>query len=501
MKISRIFLRRFLWGALILISVALLLSLADEPSANVKSETFERLNNIRSEKKSKVFEYFTEVRRSASAIAKDDFMRRAFEEMLQSGKAGHHLLEFEIDERYVEKYGKFYDILFVDSSGYVFHSIKKESDYRTNLISSENSTGSISRPLRDPDIGEKFVGFDYYAPSDEPAAFFYIPVYKGAEHRGWFILQFALNRIKSILADREELGRTGEVYLVNAQKLMLTDSRFMGDSTALQLVVDTVAVSEALKEGEGNRIIEDYRNVKVFSSYEKFNLFGVDWLLIAEIDESEVITEYFKKNKSFFQDKIPSYSAKTKRVKHAKQRRPLKLRRVDIDEFAKSTDGAELVTYGVATCTAVAIVVPDGPAYLVHISPTDETYMTNSLAKFFLGEEKYQNLLGAMVERVKRYDVYPSELGTVQFVVIAPHAKSINKVIDTIVEAGVELANIKYLYNPKALNANVFLGHHGSGLNVEWVGDGGVYIERAEEALDIGAVVKAISGYDEYAVN
>lgn len=501
MKISRVFFRRSLWGVLILFSVALLLSLAaDEPSANVKSETFERLNDIRSEKKSKVFEYFTKVRRSASAIAKDDFMRRAFEQMMQSGTAGRDL-EFKIDERYVEKYGKFYDILFVDSSGYVFHSIRKESDYRTNLISPENSTSSISRPLLDPDIGEKFVGFDYYAPSDEPAAFFYIPVYKGAEHRGWFILQFALNRIKSILADREELGRTGEVYLVNAQKLMLTDSRFMGDSTALQLIVDTVAVSEALKEGEGNRIIEDYRNVKVFSSYEKFNLFGVDWLLIVEIDESEVITEYFKKNKSFFLDKIPSYSANIKRVKHAKQRRPLKLRRVDVDEFAKSTNGAELVTYGVATCTAVAIVVPGGPAYLVHISPTDETYMTNSLAKFFLGDDEYQNLLGAMVERVKRYDVYPSELGTVQFVVIAPHAKSINKVIDTIIDAGVELANIKYLYNPKALNANVFLGHHGNGLDVEWVGDGKVYVERAEEALDLGSIVKAISGYDGYAAN
>ncbi|MBE9527681.1 MAG: cache domain-containing protein [Proteobacteria bacterium] len=501
MKLSRVFRRRLFFGALVLVLAALILFSTDEPSANVKLETFERLNSIRSEKKSEVFEYFSEVRRSASSIAEDSFMLRAFETIGQPGSAAVRDLEFKIDERYVTKFGKFYDILFVDPSGYVFHSIKKESDYRTNLIDAGDLTKSISRPLLDPDIGEKFVGFDYYAPSDEPAAFFYIPVYKGEEHRGWFILQFALNRIKSILADREELGRTGEVYLVNAQKLMLTDSRFMSDSTALQLVVDTVAVSEALKEGEGNRIIEDYRNVKVFSSYEKFNLFGVDWLLIAEIDEREVITEYFKKNKSFFQRRLANYSANMKREKHIRSARASKLRRVDVDEFAKTIEGAELVTYGVATCTAVAVVVPDGPAYLIHISPTDEIYMTNSLTKFILGGDEYHNLLGAMVERVKRYDVYPSELNGVQFVVIAPHASSINKVVDTIVEAGIELANIKFLYNPKALNANVFLAHHGSGLDVEWVGDGGSYIERAEEAIDLGSVVRAISGYDATSVN
>ncbi len=486
--------KKVLWVLTIFILVVIMLFLTDYPSANIKQSTFNKLNKIRQSKKQAVFDYFYAARNTAKSITNDNFMVRSFEILKESGKGDNGDLEFKIDEHYVSKYNKFYDILFVDSSGFVFHSIKKETDYHTNLISGSQSSSKLARALQKK-TGGKFIEFEHYGPSDEPAAFFYVPVYKGNEHSGWFILQCALNRIKTILADRSELGRTGEVYLVNSQRLMLTDSRFIEDSTALKLRVDTAAVNEALKVNSGNRIIEDYRQVKVFSSYEKFNLFDVEWIIIAEIDESEVITEYFKKYKRHFLKDIIRDASELPRHKYPNKLHDSKLKRIDIDEFAKADIDTQLVTYAVASCTAIAIVVPDRFAYLVHISPTDEIYITNPVTKFFL-KDKYHNLLGNLIERIKRYDVYAGELNKIKVTVIAPHSRSVDKIITTVLENDIELSNIKYIFNPGARNANVFLDHTGRNLDVEWVGDGVSYTEYAEEIVDLGSVMKKLINYD-----
>ncbi|MDA3938193.1 MAG: hypothetical protein PF693_02645 [Spirochaetia bacterium] len=89
-------------------------------------------------------------------------------------------------------------------------------------------------------------------------------------------------------------SRTTEVYLINNKNLMLSDSRFYKDSSAMKIKINSSAVQSALNEEQGERIVNDYRNIRVFSSFEKFEVFGVEWVIIAEIDEDEVITEYYK---------------------------------------------------------------------------------------------------------------------------------------------------------------------------------------------------------------
>ncbi len=146
-------------------------------------------------------------------------------------------------------------------------------------------------------------------------------------------------------------------------------------------------------------------------------------------------------------------------------------------------------------CTAIAIVVPDRFAYLVHISPTDEIYITNPITKFFL-KDNYHNLLGNLLNRIRHYDVYASELNKIKVTVIAPHSRSVDKIITTVLENDIELSNIKYIFNPGARNANVFLDQTGRNLDVEWVGDGVSYTEYADKAVDLGSVMKKLINYD-----
>ncbi|MDH3998065.1 MAG: cache domain-containing protein, partial [Desulfuromonadales bacterium] len=334
------------------------------PADNLKQQTFAALQQTRNAKKQEVVDYFSQIRMDVESIKDDQKMRRFFDQ-LQKGSDQN--IEYAVDIHYVLEYSEFYDILFVDEGGFVFHSIKKEDDNQTNLLTS-NLNPKLTRALQASE-DEQFAEFTYYGPSGEPAAFFAVSLEENETHLGWFVLQCAANNVNAILTDRKDLGRTGEVYLVNQDKLMLTDSRFVEDSTILRQEVDTLAVREAFRVASGNKIIEDYRGVKVFSSYEKFDLFGSTWVIIAEIDESEVLTEYYRKHKAYFDAEIVRYLSEQTSQRGKAHYLQRKERRIDIKEFDKveRSQTFVLTTKGVATCTAVAIVYPDKFGYLAHL--------------------------------------------------------------------------------------------------------------------------------------
>lgn len=83
----------------------------------------------------------------------------------------------------------------------------------------------------------------------------------------------------------EGLGETGELYIVNRDKLMITESRFKV-GTILKQIVDTEGVRTAFNNGVGMiGIYTGYRGIPVIgvSRYVE----SVDWVVLAEKDVSE----------------------------------------------------------------------------------------------------------------------------------------------------------------------------------------------------------------------
>jgi signal transduction histidine kinase/HAMP domain-containing protein len=83
----------------------------------------------------------------------------------------------------------------------------------------------------------------------------------------------------------EGLGETGELYIVNSDKLMITESRFVEHAILLQ-EVDTEGVRTAFDNGIGMvGIYPDYRNIPILgvSRYVE----EMDWVVLAEKDVSE----------------------------------------------------------------------------------------------------------------------------------------------------------------------------------------------------------------------
>jgi signal transduction histidine kinase len=82
------------------------------------------------------------------------------------------------------------------------------------------------------------------------------------------------------------LGHSGETYLVGPDYLMRTSSRFISNSM-MNTRVATAPAELALKGHEGIILAEDYRGIKVLSSYGRIDVPGLNWLILAEIDYME----------------------------------------------------------------------------------------------------------------------------------------------------------------------------------------------------------------------
>ncbi len=483
-----------LWAGVLLSSAGCnaVFTSRDVSGLGIRQQTFADLAAIKNAKRKEIERHFQEIREVARGITDDAVMVRGFFS-LQRGANGASR-EYEVAERYATVYGDFYDILFVDAGGYVFHSVKKERDYHTSLFAAPLAGNPLAKALQRPG-DEHFVGFSYYQPSDEPAAFFTVSVQGQGRHLGWFVLQVATNSTNQILADRDTMGRTGEVYLVNQESLMLSDSRFMEDSTILRQKVDTVAVREALRRNSGDSIITDYRGVRVFSSYERFEVLGVAWVIIAEIDEDEVLTECYKRHKNFLQGEILRYLSRASRPVARPRPEEFPRQRVDMNEFARAQAGKLLVTSGVASCTAIAISYPGRFGYLAHISPTDEIYQDGALTKLILGRHSH-NFLAALLAKIEFFEVYPAEQRQLRVAIIAPHGRSFGKAVDAVLAHNLDLANITFLYAADAQQGEVVIDASGSRLDVRWTKENQAWAEDGLQRENLAEILKKIIRYD-----
>ena len=109
---------------------------------------------------------------------------------------------------------------------------------------------------------------------------------KGDDPIGVIISRMRTASIDNVMVNRSGLGESGEVYIVNSQLLMLSESRFIEDAVFKQKV-NTLAVQECFNEGkEFLGFYEDYRNIPIYGSSYCADDLGI--VLLVEIDKAEV---------------------------------------------------------------------------------------------------------------------------------------------------------------------------------------------------------------------
>ncbi|MBQ0818169.1 MAG: cache domain-containing protein, partial [Methyloceanibacter sp.] len=106
---------------------------------------------------------------------------------------------------------------------------------------------------------------------------------------GVFAVQIAAEPLNELMHFTGGMGGTGETYLVGADGLMRSQSRFSTSPTLLETKVDNASVREGATGKSGAHIVRDYRGTSVLSVYAPVDFGGQPWILLAEIDQAEVL--------------------------------------------------------------------------------------------------------------------------------------------------------------------------------------------------------------------
>ncbi|PON17280.1 hypothetical protein C2W62_13995 [Candidatus Entotheonella serta] len=223
----------------------------------------------------------------------------------------------------LQRFG-YYDIFLIDfESRNLVYSVKKEMDFATNLLTSpyaKHGLAEVVTKVHDrPEHGVQVVDFKAYPPSYEaPAAFMATPIFNGPHIVGIIALQFPVDEINHVMTGNqnwkaEGLGRSGETYLVGPDFLMRSISRFLIEdpegyikvlrqvktpSRKVKLIeqlktsvllqeIDTEASRSAIKGETATKLVYDYRDKPVISSYAPLRIEGLNWAIVTKKDVAE----------------------------------------------------------------------------------------------------------------------------------------------------------------------------------------------------------------------
>ena len=194
------------------------------------------------------------------------------------------------------------DFLLVDPKGNVVYSVRKNSDFATNLLTGPWKNTGLARvvaPLLEKPVAgvPSFADIAEYAPNGHPARFYAMPIFHPTDgFMGAVVIQMSLDRINQLMQGREALGNTGETFIVGKDGWMYSDSRFEKESTILRKQLKTKAVDNVLDGHTGLINAPDYRGISVYVGFRPLQVFenaiggNQRWGVIAKIDRDEALS-------------------------------------------------------------------------------------------------------------------------------------------------------------------------------------------------------------------
>ena len=271
-------------------------------SDSLEQQAFSQLVAVREIKKSQILSYFAERKGDIEILTETVAKVVDFSSSDNMSISAHGLHDYF--EKFTKSYD-YYDLFLIDNRGEIFYTVTKEADYQTNLshgIYSDSGLGELYRKVTSNNAFS-IVDFSRYAPSNnEPASFIAMPL----TINGTSIvvaLQLSIEKLNTIMQQRDGMGESCESYLVGADHLMRSDSfldpkghsvkaSFAGN--AQQNGVLTEAVKQGLSGHTDQTIIIDYNGNPVLSAYTPLSISGMHWVLLSEIDVAEAFNPIYE---------------------------------------------------------------------------------------------------------------------------------------------------------------------------------------------------------------
>lgn len=170
-------------------------------------------------------------------------------------------------------------VMYADNQYYLSKTLSTESGYLSSVWRKcLNSSEPVISDMEKSEIK-----------GEQPIMFIGHGIIKNGETIAVIIGKINTSAIDKIMFSNEGMGKTGESYLVGNDFLFRTNSRFNTEEVVLQKSVKTPATESVFNGISGVKLIDDYRGVKVLSAYDKINIDGLNWAIITEMDEDEIM--------------------------------------------------------------------------------------------------------------------------------------------------------------------------------------------------------------------
>ena len=251
----------------------------------LKYQILEKLRAVAESREQHILTYMKEIAARTKDFSSDGFIKNSLERIVRGGTSvqdvGIRLNKYLLKNK-LPLYDCLIAIAIVDGHGKVVSSTCEK------LIDEDFSDRDIFKQVISKNLGETYIGQPHYSSSlNTNCIFVSAPIISkhGAESLGVIINAYILNSLNEITTNRVGMGETGEVYLVNRGKIMLTESRFI-DNAPFKKIVDTAPVRKIVEDGkEMVGIYKDYRGMPVVGAAMNISEYG--WMLLAEIDKAE----------------------------------------------------------------------------------------------------------------------------------------------------------------------------------------------------------------------
>jgi len=260
--------------------------------------TFDQLISLRIEKKNRIERFFNDRIIDVNLVSKSADVKNILTFIKEENRNYNTPFNVYAEyDKFLRKHfltGNYYERFYVvNTDGYSVSFSVSEKDSTLQSYSSVDKlliSNLWNKIFNKPEI----IIDDYKLDTitNLPAIFIGAPVVdKQAKMIGVVAIEIDIDAINSIMYENNPhngLGKSGESYLVGSDFLMRSTSRFQ-DNSVFKTIVDTKGVREALEGNKGTDVIQDYRGISVLSSFSKVDIPGLNWALLAEIDEKEAM--------------------------------------------------------------------------------------------------------------------------------------------------------------------------------------------------------------------
>ncbi len=209
--------------------------------------------------------------------------------------------EADFFTQYKEEYG-YDDLGLVDPDGFLFYSVQKGPDYRTNLMAGPYSDTNLGRLVRQVMETQSFgmAPFERYGPNeDQPAAFFAMPLVHGDQVELVVITRLSVALIDAVMQERSGMGETSDSYLVGADGLLRSNARLVEANTVLNpdfrfppevaQSMTRTAGTDVVENRQGRSVLRSWSPLVVVPETEGTGGAGaIRWAVVSEVGYDEV---------------------------------------------------------------------------------------------------------------------------------------------------------------------------------------------------------------------